>query len=368
MKNSTLSGPGALLRPAFSFVDLFAGIGGFRLSLEAVGGRCAFTSEWDKFAQQTYRTNFDCGAHAIGGDITQIPADAIPPHDLLTAGFPCQPFSLAGIAHRNKVGRKHGFGDETQGTLFFDVARIIDHHRPRAFLLENVKNLLHHDQGRTFEVIRRTLAEELGYHVQWRVLNARGLVPQNRERLFIVGFRDPCSFDLDAFEITYPARPPVLRDIMEPADVVAPYTLRDGTYHYALKRAALREKRGYGFATRYLEPEDTLPTLVASHGADRGFFINQEGKNPRRLSPRECARAQGFPDSFVISVSKTQAYKQFGNSVAVPLVTQLARAMQPYLIEHHDNHLYSYKDDAPPISVPVPAYAPHGSECYWCGA
>lgn len=368
MTNSTLLGPGAFLRPAFSFVDLFAGIGGFRLAFEAIGGRCTFTSEWDKFAQQTYRANFDCRDHAIGGDITQIPADAIPPHDLLTAGFPCQPFSAVGLGTKRHYGLKHGFADETQGTSFFDVARIIDHHRPRAFLLENVKNLLHHDGGRTFDVMRRTLADELGYYVQWRVLNAKGLVPQSRGRVFILGFRDPCDFDLNAFEITYPERPPVLGDIMEPDEVTAAYSLSDRMDAYVRHRNTVHRERGNGFRTRYLGPDDTLPAIPARYTSTIEFFIEQAGRNPRRLSPRECARAQGFPDSFKIPVSKTQAYKQFGNTVAVPLVTQLAKAIQPCLVDQASNHLYTSKDDCPPLHVPMPIYAPHGGDCAWCGA
>lgn len=360
--------PGAFVRPAFSFIDLFAGIGGLRLPFDALGGHCAFTSEKDKFARETYRANFDCRYHAIGGDITQIPADAIPPHDLLLAGFPCQPFSMAGIGFKNQRGRKTGFGDRTQGTMFFEIVRMLARHRPQAFLLENVKNLLHHDRGKTFEIIRQTLADDLGYQVQWRTLNAKGLVPQSRNRLFIVGFRDACAFDFDALSIVYPDTLPILGDILEPEeDIGDAYTLRDGTYAYVQKRAALREARGYGFSTRYLGPEDTLPTLVASHGADRGFFIKQAGSNPRRLSPRECARAQGFPDSFKIPVSKTQAYRQFGNSVAVPLVMQIAKAMQPYLVDNLSTPVYNSNYDLANTHMPTSIIPAAFEKCSRCG-
>lgn len=342
----------------FTFIDLFAGIGGMRQSFERAGGECAFTSEWNKFAQETYRANFDCSRHAVAGDITKVPPDAIPPHDILLAGFPCQPFSLAGIGAKNKSGSKHGFADKTQGTLFFDIARIIAHHKPKAFLLENVKNLLHHDKGRTFQVILETLEKELGYHVQYRVLNARGLVPQNRERVFIVGFRPYMGFDFDSFKIKYPTAAPKLADILLPQKEVPPeFTLSDRYFAWVEKQQARNRAKGNGFRTRYLGPEDTIPALIASYGSDREFFIKQRGKNPRRLTPRECARAMGFPESFVIPVSKTQAWRQFGNSVTIPLVAQIATAMTPFLVEKEVKsayplqHVYTPQSDIVPIRV-----------------
>src|SRR6202167_5738717 len=180
----------------FTFIDLFAGIGGMRLGFEAVGGRCVFTSEWDDYSRKSYQTNFANDEHPLAGDITKVDVADVPDHDVLLAGFPCQPFSIAGVSKKNALGRPHGFECETQGTLFFDVARIIAAKRPRAFLLENVKNLVNHDHGRTFRVIRQTLEEELGYRVSWRVIDAAHFVPQHRERILIAGFREDCGFDL----------------------------------------------------------------------------------------------------------------------------------------------------------------------------
>lgn len=357
--------PGASLRPAFSFIDLFAGIGGMRLAFEQHGGRCIFTSEWNRFAQQTYRINFDCSDHALAGDIAKVPADAIPPHDVLLAGFPCQPFSLAGLGSKNKRGQKHGFADKTQGTLFFDIARIIAFHRPKAFLLENVKNLIHHDKGRTFNTIIETLEKDLGYHVQWRVLNAKGVVPQSRNRVFIIGFRDKTDFDFSRFEIVYPKKTPVLADILLPnADIPPDMTLTDKGLVWVERQAARNIEKGNGFRTRYLDPTDTLPAILASYGTDRTFFIKQPERNPRRLCPRECARAMGFPDSFQIPVSKTQAYRQFGNSVVVPLVAQIAKAMAAHicLMENTKKSPYIGHDDRPyapdmPFPAPLPLVA-----------
>ncbi|MES2983954.1 MAG: DNA (cytosine-5-)-methyltransferase [Pseudomonadota bacterium] len=353
----------------YSFVDLFAGIGGLRLAFEGAGGQCIFTSEWNRFAQATYHANFDCSGHALAGDITRIPADAVPPHDLLLAGFPCQPFSLAGVGTRNKLGQKHGFADATQGTLFFEIARMLGYHRPKAFLLENVKNLIHHDAGKTFATIRDVLEKQLGYHVQYRVLNANGLVPQNRNRVFIIGFRERTAFDLSALQIRYPATLPTVGDILLPArQVPALFTLSDGYFAWVRQQAARNRARGNGFTTRYLSPQDTMPALIASYGSDRAFFIKQRGKNPRRLTPRECARAMGFPDEFAIVVSKTQAYRQFGNSVVVPLVAQIAAAMRPHLsqVTAWPFALYNPRHDRDALSCPadaVPAAVLAGGGC-----
>jgi len=210
------SAPPAAARP-FTFVDLFAGIGGLRLGFERAGGRCVYTSEWNERSQQTYRANFGSD-HPIAGDITKIDAKDVPPHDVLLAGFPCQPFSLAGVSKKNALGRPHGFACKAQGTLFFDVARIVAHHRPAAFLLENVKNLQSHDSGRTFGVIMETLREELGYHVRHRVVDAKAWVPQHRERIFIAGFREPTDFDFAAAAFPAPEAGPRLRTILHPED------------------------------------------------------------------------------------------------------------------------------------------------------
>ena len=208
---------GYRLEPAFTFIDLFAGIGGMRKGFESAGGRCIFTSEWDKYCQKTYSANFP-GDEQIAGDITKINAADIPEHDVLVAGFPCQPFSIAGVSKKNALGRPHGFQCETQGTLFFDVERIIHERRPKAFLLENVKNLRTHDGGRTFDVIHRSLTQRLGYNVSFRVLDAKGFVPQHRERIFIVGFRDNKGFDLDTLALPPTVEGPTLKSILHPED------------------------------------------------------------------------------------------------------------------------------------------------------
>ncbi len=200
------------MKPDFTFIDLFAGIGGMRLGFEAVGGRCVFTSEWDAYSNKTYRANFPDDEHAIAGDITKIGGDEIPDHDVLVGGFPCQPFSIAGVSKKNALGRPHGFECKTQGTLFFDVARIIARKRPRAFLLENVKNLLSHDKGNTFAVIRDVLENELGYSVHAKVLDGRCFVPQHRERILIVGFREATGFSFEDFQ--KPAVEPTLGSIL----------------------------------------------------------------------------------------------------------------------------------------------------------
>ncbi len=331
----------------FTFIDLFAGIGGLRAAFDAAGGRCVFTSEWDRFAQQTYEANYRDN-RPIEGDITKIAVDQIPEHDVLVAGFPCQPFSIAGVSKKNALGRAHGFLDETQGTLFFDVARIINHHRPAAFLLENVKNLKSHDKGRTFEVIRRTLEDELGYELHVKVIDAKHFLPQHRERVVLVGFRDATSFSWN--DVNLPeAGVSRMRDILHPEDgsevaeshftlgadasVNEKYTLSDKLWQYLQNYAAKHKAAGNGFGFGLVGPNDTCRTLSARYYKDGSEILIDRGtgKNPRRLTPRECARLMGFPESFRIPVSDTQAYKQFGNSVAVPVFKAVAAAMQPHL-------------------------------------
>lgn len=336
----------------FDFIDLFAGIGGLRVGFEAIGGRCVFTSEWNKFSQETYKANFG-EAHPIAGDITGVDERDIPSHDVLLAGFPCQPFSIAGVSKKNALGRAHGFACETQGTLFFDVARIIAHHRPRAFLLENVKNLVSHDKGKTFEVILRTLQEELGYQVHWRILDARAWVPQHRERTFIVGFREPSGFNFDDVLIPNRDDHPALSSILHPEDgtesvespyTVGPlakvsdkYTLTPKLWEYLQNYAAKHKAKGNGFGFGLFDGSGVARTLSARYYKDGSeILIAQSGKNPRRLTPRECARLMGFdrPGSnkpFVIPVSDTQAYRQFGNAVAAPVAVSVAEAMAPWL-------------------------------------
>lgn len=335
----------------FDFIDLFAGIGGIRKAFEAIGGRCVFTSEWDSYAQKTYAENYR-DSHPIAGDITQVIATDIPNHDVLLAGFPCQPFSIAGVSKKNALGRAHGFHDETQGTLFFDVARIIETKQPRAFLLENVKNLVSHDKGRTFDVIRRTLTEELGYYIQYRVIDGAHFTPQHRERILIVGFREPVSFDFDALPLP-PKNERKLAEILHRVDGSEPelpwdegrffdhtlgkvqdkYTLTDNLWRYLQDYAEKHRSKGNGFGFGLVGPNSVARTLSARYYKDGSEILIDQGigKNPRRLTPRECARLMGFPDTFRIPVSDTRAYKQFGNSVVVDVMAHVARLMQPML-------------------------------------
>ena len=306
---------------AFKFIDLFAGIGGFRVALETLGGECVFSSEWDKHAAATYCANF---GETPFGDITLDETKAcIPQHDLLCAGFPCQPFSLAGVSKHTSLGREHGFAHPTQGTLFFEVAEIIRRHRPSMFLLENVKNLVGHDRGRTFKVIMDTLVDELGYQVYWQVIDAAAFVPQHRERVFLVGFHEPTPF---AFP-DLPASSPQLRALLE-KDVDPKYTLSDKLWDYLQAYAEKHRAAGNGFGFGLADVNGVSRTLSARYHKDGSeILIPQQGKNPRRLTPRECARLQGFPDTYQIVASDTQAYRQFGNSVAVPVVAAVGDSM-----------------------------------------
>jgi len=334
----------------FRFIDLFAGIGGLRTAFEdpSVGGRCVFTSEWDKYAQLTYQANHRDN-RPIEGDITKINAADIPSHDVLLAGFPCQPFSIAGVSKKNSLGRRHGFLDEIQGTLFFDVARILKAHRPAAFLLENVRNLTSHDKGRTFQVIRRTLEDELGYSVRFRIINAKHFLPQHRERIVIVGFRSDTGFSFDDLRLPPPGAV-TMSSILHPENgseqpeshytlgprgaVNDKYTLTDNLWKYLRDYAAKHKAAGNGFGFGLVGPDDTCRTLSARYYKDGSEILVTRGKrkNPRRLTPRECARLMGYPDTFRIPVSDTQAYKQFGNSVAVPVFADVARTMKPHIL------------------------------------
>ena len=306
--------------PKFKFIDLFAGIGGFRLGLQQLGGKCVFTSEWNHFSQKTYEANF---GEVPFGDITQISENNIPEHDLLVAGFPCQPFSIAGVSKKNALGRQHGFKDETQGTLFFDIVRILEKKQPKTFLLENVKNLVSHDKGKTFLVISEAL-KELGYNIHFKVLDGKYYVPQHRERILIVGFRKDIFHEKEEFEFPEPKDTPyVLEDILE-KKVESKYTLSDKLWKYLQDYAAKHKAKGNGFGFGLANFDGITRTLSARYYKDGSeILIPQEGKNPRRLTPRECARLQGFPDNFVIPVSNNQAYRQFGNSVVVPLMKEV---------------------------------------------
>lgn len=338
--------------PSFKFIDLFAGIGGLRRGFELAGGTCIFTCEWDKYCQKTYRANFPNDTHEIAADIRQVATEAVPEHDVLLAGFPCQPFSIAGVSKKNALNRPHGFRCDAQGTLFFDVARIIEHHRPKVFLLENVKNLLNHDQGRTFATIRSVLADELGYSVHWRVINARSWVPQHRERIFIVGFRDPNAFSFEDLDVPRPSQGPRLGSVLHPEDgsetpekaftygnegqVLEKYTLTNHLWGYLQDYANKHRDRGNGFGYGLVGPADVSRTLSARYFKDGSeILVRQAGRNPRRLTPRECARLMGFDrpseSRFLIPVSDTQAYKQFGNAVVVPVIEAVARHVVPWL-------------------------------------
>lgn len=342
----------------FTFIDLFAGIGGIRLGFESIGGKCIFTSELNEYCQKTYRQNFS-DEHLISGDITKIEAKTIPDHDVLLAGFPCQPFSIAGISKKKSLGRPHGFECKTQGTLFFDVARIIEEKRPKAFLLENVKNLLSHDKGNTFRVICEVLQNQLGYDIYWKVIDARSFVPQHRERIIIAGFLEKTDFTWE--KLILPEKNPNLSSILHPqngsekadgrftagslAAVHEKYTLTDNLWAYLQAYAIKQRAKGNGFGFGLFGPQDVARTLSARYYKDGSEILIEQGKfcNPRRLTPRECARLMGFPDSFDLNnISDTQLYRQFGNSVAVPVIREVARIMRPHILKlikiSNENH------------------------------
>ena len=331
----------------FTFIDLFAGIGGIRRGFEAAGGECVFTSEWDKFAQESYKANFPHDTHEIAGDIREVKSGDIPDFDVLLGGFPCQPFSLAGVSKKNSLGRDHGFLDKTQGTLFFDVARIIDDKQPRAFLLENVRNLVSHDKGRTFEIVLETL-REMDYDVKYKVVSAETLVPQKRKRILIAGFKSGSDFSWD--EVDLGEERPTMRSVLhsfaksepqsdlnrfvdESGDVQEKYILSDHLWKYLQDYAEKHRKAGNGFGYGLVGPDDVARTLSARYHKDGAEILisRGEGNNPRRLTPREAARLMGFPEDYKIVVSDTQAYRQFGNSVVVPLMVKVAHSMSTHL-------------------------------------
>lgn len=327
-------------RPAakFRFIDLFAGIGGLRRPFEEIGGKCVFTAEWDKYSRQTYAANFRDNPfdQVFAGDIRPYAEEPwrVPEHDVLLAGFPCQPFSIAGVSKKNSLGRPHGFLCDTQGTLFYDLSKIIAHHRPAAFLLENVKNLERHDGGRTFATIMHVLTKELGYQVDYRVISSAPWVPQKRERVFIVGFRDGSAFNFDDLEVPE-GRAPVLGDILE-RTVDPKYTLTEHLWSYLQGYKEKHAKAGNGFGFSVFGPGDVSRTLSARYHKDGSeCLVWQSGNRPRRLTPRECARLMGFEEpqgsKLIIPVSDTQAYRQFGNAVVVPVVRAVARIMAPHI-------------------------------------
>jgi len=313
--------------PTFSFIDLFAGIGGFRIALEKLGGECRFSCEWDKYSRQTYEAWF---GEAPFGDIQTLNPLDIPDHDLLAAGFPCQPFSLAGVSKKNSLGREHGFRDKTQGTLFFKLAEIIEAKRPAAILLENVKNLRSHDKGRTWRVVRDTL-EELDYWIFSEVIDAAGWVPQHRERVYIAGF-DRRRFSLipQFYFPSPPASRPAFGSILEPSPNPK-YTLSAHLWGYLQKYAEKHRAKGNGFGFGIADPKGISRTLSARYHKDGAEILIAQGENssPRRLTPRECARLMGF-DAWCedkIVVSDTQAYRQFGNAVVPKVIEAIGREM-----------------------------------------
>lgn len=312
-------------KTTFTFIDLFAGMGGFRLAMQAQGGKCVFSSEWNKYAQKTYFANF---GDIPFGDITkEITKKYIPEHfDILCAGFPCQPFSIAGVSKKKSLGRETGFKDKTQGTLFFDVADIISRHRPKAFFLENVKNLVSHDKGNTFKIIKGTL-EELRYTVHYLVMDGQAYVPQHRERIMIVGFNRDVFHGKENFTFPEQKRSErTLRDILEP-EVDGKYTLSDKLWNYLQAYAEKHRAKGNGFGYGLADLNGVSRTLSARYYKDGSEILipQGEGKNPRKLSPRECARLMGYPDKYRLDqVSDVQAYRQCGNSVVVPLITAVS--------------------------------------------
>lgn len=327
----------------FTFIDLFAGIGGFRIAFQRAGGKCVFSSEWDKYAQKTYMQNY---GEMPYGDIRPIPKESIPDHDVLCAGFPCQPFSLAGVSKKNSLGKKHGFEDETQGTLFFEIKEILRIKRPKAFMLENVKNLLAHDKGRTFDIIRRSLEEELGYVIKWEVVDGAAWVPQHRERMYLIGF-DPKQVKIQANEIRIPREPgpdycyPKLKSIIKKH--VSGLTLGPGTWATLERHKAHHEKEGngfgYGLHTWPLKDNEVTRTISARYHKDGAeILIEQPGERPRKLSVEEAMQLQGYdPKDFIFPVSATQAYHQIGNSVVVPAIEASARFIASVL-SHYSCH------------------------------
>ncbi|WP_072542594.1 DNA (cytosine-5-)-methyltransferase [Bacteroides mediterraneensis] len=312
----------------FTFIDLFAGMGGFRLAMQAQGGKCIFSSEWNPFAQKTYMANF---GEMPFGDITKEETKRyIPEHfDVLCAGFPCQPFSIAGVSKKKSLGRETGFRDKTQGTLFFDVAEILSRHRPKAFYLENVKNLVSHDKGNTFKIICSTL-EELEYSIHYKVMDGKDYVPQHRERIMIVGFDKRRYHGLEHFE--FPKADNPIRKIRDILDYYpdSKYTLSDKLWNYLQNYAEKHKAKGNGFGFGLVDLDGISRTLSARYYKDGSEILIPQGDgiNPRRLTPRECARLMGYPDEYIINkVSDVQAYRQCGNSVVVPLITAVSEQL-----------------------------------------
>ncbi len=314
-----------VVRPKFTFIDLFAGIGGFRIALQNLGGKCVFSSEWDQNAQETYSDNY---GEVPFGDITRLSRLKLMPRgfDVLAGGFPCQPFSRAGVSARESLGQKHGFECETQGQLFFDILSLAKTHRPRMLILENVGNLLRHDGGHTFAVIRERIEKSLGYSFDFGVYNTNTLVPQNRVRCIILAFRDgkPRGWEMPKLK----GAPLPLKSILENVPVDNPYTLTDRMWQGHIRRSDRNVARGTGFTAYVKDLDKPSTTLVARYYKDGKECLIPQPRHPRglprMLTERECARLQGFPEGFQPHRSKVNAYKQFGNAVPVPLVQFVA--------------------------------------------
>jgi DNA (cytosine-5)-methyltransferase 1 len=317
-------------QPKFTFIDLFAGIGGFRLSLQEYGGSCVFSSEWDRAAKTTYLRNY---GELPFGDLTQFTQESyndeqirslIPEHDILAAGFPCQPFSHAGVSARTAVGKQHGFACTTQGTLFFDILRVAAARKPRVLFLENVRNIVRHDNGHTFSVIRDAI-EELGYSFRHAIIDASTVVPQRRVRCYMVCFRKDLGVDFQ-----YPSfegQPMALASILE-SEPDPSYTITSALWEGHQARTQRNVARGTGFTAHLADISQPSNTIVARYGKDgKECLIPQDGKNPRLLTKLECARLQGYPDEFLLADSRTSAYRQLGNSVAIPVVRKIAAAI-----------------------------------------
>lgn len=323
-------------RTKFKFIDLFAGIGGFRIALQNNGGKCVFSSEIDVAAQRTYEMNF---GEVPFGDIKEFTDPKItdkqldkliPDHDVLAAGFPCQPFSLAGVSARNFLGKVHGFKDDNQGNLFFHILRIVKVKKPKVLFLENVKNLRSHENGKTFATIKKMI-EELGYNFKHAIINSQTMVPQRRQRTYMVCFKNGIvDFEFPKFT----GEPLPLKSILEKS-VSAEFTISDRLWAGHQNRSTRNKNRGTGFTVKVADPEKPSNTLVARYYKDgKECLIPQKNKNPRKLTPRECARLQGYPETFILAQSNSAAYKQFGNSVSVPVIEKISKEIVKQLQEH----------------------------------
>jgi DNA (cytosine-5)-methyltransferase 1 len=375
----------------FNFIDLFAGIGGIRIALSEAGGTCVMTSEVDKFARQTYRTYFrDGDSHRFNHDINDAEPDDVPDHDLLAGGFPCQSFSIAGVSKKNSLDREHGFEDPTTGTLFFNIKEILKAKQPDAFLLENVKNLHSHDQGRTWKVIAYAL-DQAGYAFTHQILDAARVVPQHRERIFIAGFRREAfglenrrrnwshfweevderiecqaeeqrrQYGVDAEE-EWPRVGPVLEPHNQVPDT---YTLTENLWEYLQDYKAKHRAKGNGFGYGMVRPDDTYTRTISARyykDGSEALVYQGEDKRPRRLTPLECARLQGYPEDFRAifdrsvetpeqPVSDTQAYKQFGNSVCVPIVEAITQTQAEFMQD--SSKISSLPDSEEPVQKPL---------------